>query len=104
MRLVENVTLVGLAKELHPVMFHTIPSLCASYLMCQLAVDLHYPETAFEAVLPHVHPSPDCALDMSDLGVMLHLHLLLHLHSQNKHCATLAVGEVHRFGYAWSPQ
>jgi hypothetical protein len=69
--------------------------------MCQLAVDLHYPETVFGAVLPHVHPFPDCALDMSDLGAMLH-HLLHH--SQTEHCATLAVYEVHHFGSAWSPQ
>jgi hypothetical protein len=91
--------MVGIVEELRPVMSRTTPSLYVSYLMYQLTVDLHYPETVFEAVLLH-HPFPDCVLGMSDLGAMLH-HLLPH--SQNEYCVTLAVHEVHHSGFAWSP-
>jgi len=98
-RLVGTVTPVGLVKELHPVTFHTIPFLCASCLTYLLAGDLHSPETVSGAVLPHVHPFPDCVLDMSDLEAMLH-HLP---HSKIEYCATLVVNEVHHPGFAWSP-
>jgi hypothetical protein len=100
MRLVWTVPPVGLAKELHPVMFHTIPFLCASCLTRPLAGDLHSPETVSGAVLPHVHPFPDCVLDMSDLEAVLH-HLP---HSQIEYYVTLVVYEVHQPGFAWSLQ